>query len=236
MDWNNDGLHDLLVGDGAGYVHIFLNTNTNAASVLGRDILIEADGKPINVGGRAAPVADDWNGDGKKDLLIGNFDGNIRVYLNKGTDAYPQFGSFYNLTFRNGKEAIIGTRVAPRIFDWDKDGKKDILAGEYEGYIYFLKNTGTNSAPSFDGYEKLLLSTGKPLFYSNKGEGHRTRLDVTDWNNNGFYDILAGGTDGKVILYAGAREPLYLGMKERFERSNIGEKIMKRLRRLTNRQ
>jgi hypothetical protein len=236
VDWNNDGLQDLLVGDGAGYLHIFLNTNTNAEPRLGGDALIEADGKAINVGGRAAPIADDWNGDVKKDLLVGNFDGDIRVYLNKGTDAAPLFGASYNLKLRNGKDLMIGTRVAPRIFDWDRDGVKDILAGEFEGYIYFLRNAGTNSAPAFDGYEKLLLSTGKPLLYSGEEGGHRARLDVTDWNNDGFYDILAGGTDGKVILFAGSHEPLYLGIKERIERSEIREKIMRRLKRLTGRK
>jgi hypothetical protein len=232
VDWNNDGLHDLLVGDGAGYLHVFPNTNTNADPRLGADTFIEADGKPIKVGERAAPVADDWNGDGKKDLLVGNFVGNIRVYLNKGSDTAPLFGSSYNLKLRNGKDIKIGTRSAPRIFDWDRDGKKDILAGEFEGYIYFLRNTGTNSAPAFDGYEKLLLSTGKPLLYSGRETGHRIRLDVTDWNNDGIYDILAGGTDGRVMLFAGSHEPLYLGIKERFERSEIGEKIMRRTRRL----
>ncbi|MBS1112232.1 MAG: hypothetical protein H6Q95_524, partial [Nitrospirae bacterium] len=52
----------------------------------------------------------------------------------------------------------------------------------------------------------------------------------------GFYDILAGGTDGKVILFAGSHEPLYLGIKERIERSEIREKIMRRLKRLTGRK
>lgn len=221
----------MLVGDGAGYIHIFLNSNTNTDPKMCCDSLIKSDGKAINVGGRAAPVVDDWNGDGMKDILVGNFDGDIRVYINKGTDASPLFGSPYKLKLRNGKDLKIGTRVAPRIFDWDRDGLKDILAGEFDGYIYFLKNRGTNIAPAFDDYEKLLLSTGKPLIYSGKAGGHRTRLDVTDWDNDGFYDILAGGTDGRIILYAGSPAPLYLGIKERIERSEIREKIMRRLRR-----
>jgi hypothetical protein len=50
----------------------------------------------INVDvGHAAPFVIDWNGDGKKDLLVGQFGGGkLRIYLNRGTDAAPQFKGF----------------------------------------------------------------------------------------------------------------------------------------------
>lgn len=57
---------------------------------------IVADGKLINVEiGHLVPDVVDWNNDGKKDLLVGQFkEGSIRLYLNKGTDAKPVFGEF----------------------------------------------------------------------------------------------------------------------------------------------
>lgn len=232
MDWNNDGLQDIVVGDGPGYVHLYLNKGTAHMPDLDSGSNIEAGGVPINVGGRAAPAVDDWNGDGKKDLLVGNFDGNIKIFLNEGTDTAPVFNSSYNLMFSNGREVNIGTRIAPRIFDWDRDGMKDILAGEFEGNIYFLRNMGTNNNPVFDSSEKLLLTTGEPLLYSGKGRGHRARLTVTDWNNDGLHDILAGGTDGKVIFFAGSPEPLFISIKDRFWLTETGEKIKRRLRRM----
>ncbi len=56
-------------------------------------VLIEAAGKPIDIEiGHLVPKACDWNNDGKKDLLVGQFkDGAIRLYLNQGTDAAPVF-------------------------------------------------------------------------------------------------------------------------------------------------
>ncbi|MBI5057874.1 MAG: hypothetical protein HZB61_14775 [Nitrospirae bacterium] len=48
----------------------------------------------------------------------------------------------------------------PVVFDWDSDGKKDLLIGNSytdegkvrHGYISFYKNTGADPAPSFDGF------------------------------------------------------------------------------------
>jgi len=52
-------------------------------------------GDEIDVGSYAAPLAVDWNGDGKKDLICGQFDyGRIRFYPNVGTGSYPVFNEF----------------------------------------------------------------------------------------------------------------------------------------------
>ncbi len=56
-------------------------------------VRLQADGKVIDIKiGHLVPVVTDWNGDGKKDLIVGHFtgrDGNIKLYLNKGTDDEP---------------------------------------------------------------------------------------------------------------------------------------------------
>ncbi len=51
----------------------------------------------INVGAYSVPVVFDWNGDGKKDLLVGqNNDGNgyISFYENVGANDNPVFDDF----------------------------------------------------------------------------------------------------------------------------------------------
>ena len=57
---------------------------------------IMAAGKPIDIEvGHLVPCVCDWNSDGKKDLIVGQFsDGAIRLYLNEGTDKEPVFKEF----------------------------------------------------------------------------------------------------------------------------------------------
>jgi hypothetical protein len=65
--------------------------------VFDAPVAIEANGTPINVGygGNASPFVVDWNGDGKQDLLLGQFDGGkVRYYENVGEDTAPVFGDF----------------------------------------------------------------------------------------------------------------------------------------------
>ncbi|MEX2027459.1 MAG: hypothetical protein WEH44_09160, partial [Pirellulaceae bacterium] len=63
-------------------------------------------GKPLDVErvGHAAPFVGDADGDGVKDLLVGEFyRGQLRVYKNVGTNGQPRFESYTLL--RDGDES-----------------------------------------------------------------------------------------------------------------------------------
>ncbi|MCH8273513.1 MAG: hypothetical protein IH851_01840 [Armatimonadetes bacterium] len=79
-----------------------------ADSGLGAPQLILDGDKPINVDiGHAAPAVFDYDGDGKKDLLVGQFgEGRVRVYLNKGTNAEPKFDGFSYMEV-GGEDAVV---------------------------------------------------------------------------------------------------------------------------------
>ena len=86
-----------------------------------------------HVGDVAVPCAADWNGDGKKDLLVGyQTNGMIRVYLNSGTDAKPVFTSSYDLQAagQSIQHPSPGCGApAPWVCDFDADGRRDLLVG-----------------------------------------------------------------------------------------------------------
>jgi len=55
-------------------------------------ILIQDSGGPINMDYHFVPISVDWNDDGKKDLLVGQYtNGHINLFLNQGSDFNPLF-------------------------------------------------------------------------------------------------------------------------------------------------
>lgn len=60
---------------------------------LQEGVMLQAGGKPIEGEiGHLVPCVTDWDGDGRKDLAVGQFmNGQIKLFLNTGTDAAPVF-------------------------------------------------------------------------------------------------------------------------------------------------
>lgn len=57
---------------------------------------LECDGKAITDVSWPSSCVTDWDGDGKKDLLMGEFSpsGKLRFYKNVGSNTVPEFESF----------------------------------------------------------------------------------------------------------------------------------------------
>ncbi|MHC4404329.1 MAG: hypothetical protein ACYTG0_32140 [Planctomycetota bacterium] len=75
------------------------------ADQLAAPVQLESGGKTLDVGGigYAAPFMGDYDGDGVRDLLVGEFSGGrLRIYRNLGTNADPKFGEHEQ--FKEGAE------------------------------------------------------------------------------------------------------------------------------------
>ncbi len=203
VDWDGDGRKDLLVGYGDGRIFIYLNIGTDASPTFDGGTALQV-GQPgaktvINVGGRATPCIVDVNNDGKKDLVLGALDGQIRVFINEGTDTQPDFRTTQYLQLGGSNLVVPTNRACPVLLDADGDGDLDLLTGNTEGQLLYYQNTGGGWPPVFSSYS-LLRANGVVIDLAGTP---RSRPFVCDFNNDGLTDALVGAGDGKVHLYLG---------------------------------
>ena len=204
-DYDNDGKRDLLVGDGAtghGYVYFYRNTNSDASPILDTGVRLIAGASILSVGYRATPYVYDWDGDGLKDLLCGNGDGNVYYFRNIGTVQSPTYAAG-TLLQAGGTSLNLGYRAVVRMFDLDGDGVPDLLGSSTTG-VYWCKNAGSKTAPVLLPPATLRAPvSGSGLQPINTGQ--RMRLDWVDWNNDGVMDLLVGNLDGTISYFEGYR-------------------------------
>ena len=203
VQWDGDGKKDFLVGHSVGTIMVYLNIGTDASPVFddGRYLQVgPAGGKVnINVGGRPALTVADWDNDGRKDLVVGAKDGTVRLFINAGTDAAPDFLAESRVQMGTSNLIVPTTRASVVVDELTGDGKKDLLAGNTEGQVLLYTNVGTDASPSFIAY-KYVTSEGAAIDLPGVP---RARPSVCDWNEDGLKDLLIGAGDGTVHLYMG---------------------------------
>ncbi len=203
VDWANRGVKDLLVADGDRRLHLFLNAGTDASPAFVDDatyhqVISDLGGTPLDVGAKAVAFVADWNRDGRKDLIVGDDSGKVRLYLNSGTDAAPIFTTFAYLqyTLPGGAAADIQQLAgfaAPLVVDWNGDGRKDLLVGDVNGDVWLYLNTGSDAAP--------VLAEGQKVSLPVRAVTANATPFMANWDGDGLLDLLQGGGDGKVYLY-----------------------------------
>lgn len=187
MDYDGDGMLDIIVGDRNGYVHYYRRTSNDPITLTEEADLV-CGGVTIDVGANSAPVCVDWDEDGDLDLLVGNETGNVRLYINDTIDTDPVYNEYTNV--QSSGSDISRYRNCPQVYDMNFDGKKDLLCGANDYKIYYYENVGTNDAPVFSGSE-VIINTG---YYG-------ARFWVDDWNEDGLLDVLASNYNGYVQVY-----------------------------------
>ena len=207
-DWNGDGLLDLVVSSGAN-IHLF----ANVGSATEPDFQIHDQFLPAKWGVARLPGDRfiDFDGDGRVDLTSG-----YTVRLNSGAgnpyrfertvDVLPE-GTFIDHPVETGDG-----HFWPYLHDLDRDGRIDVLFGDWHGHIWFHRNLSGDGRKRFDlqGH-RLRLTSGDflkvgPIDGDVRSafvalQGARTVFAAADFDRDGRDDLAVGDTYGKVRCF-----------------------------------
>ena len=184
-------------GDRNGYFNVWIWRDTGFEA---HTQYLKTDSTPINVGNNSYPAVMDWDGDSKKDLLLGCENGQVLFWPNVGEDTWPMFQTAETVTA--GGSPIYQYYINPFVFDLDRDGVNDLVCGDDNGYVLFYRNAGTNASPSLAAAETLRTVAGQPVMSG--GTVYNARCWFGFWDGDSVPDILLSAYDGNVELFRGA--------------------------------
>ena len=219
FDHNGDGLMDLIVSndgyydpglDYTGKVALLENNGTPTAPAFEfvTDDYMSLSTSGIGVG--MYPAFGDVDGDGDKDMYVGDHNGMMHFYRNTATGLIAQFVSEQpNITDSEGEVIDLGMDVTPQFNDLDQDGLLDLVVGEQNGNLNYLRNVGTTTSAEWTLVTDSLghvMTEGVftqgysvPFLFEN-AEGNREMLVGSDPGWLWHYTNIDGNLDGTWTL------------------------------------
>jgi hypothetical protein len=213
--WNDDGLMDLIVGEGGGgelaKVRVYLNVGSASAPQFNTWFYAQSYGTDLTFTGPSCPPCYQgvcmglfprvayWGADGLKDLLVGQPDGSIKIFTNLGSEAAPTFdmGTVIQVGPPGAKlDLMLGGRATPSCPDWNSDGRKDLVVGALDGKVHVFLNEGTDADPDFRIDTPAQAGASALRVPSERSSPH-----VFDADGDGRKDLLLGNTNGQLLLY-----------------------------------
>ena len=210
-----------------GFVYFIRNEGSNDKPKYQKPAKIEAAGKDLEVFGWPSPNFADFDGDGDLDLICGEFLDGFTYFENIGSRTEPKYAAGRRLTLPPG---VTGARsaawkatgeakklpgsprpltmdlemITPVAFDWNKDGKLDLVVGDEDGRVAFIENTGKFT----DDHTPLFLP---PKYFKQQADEMKFGALATpvgfDWDGDGDIDILCGNTAGYIAFFENLSGP-----------------------------
>ena len=166
VDWDQDGLTDLVMLDQEGYLAFFPRAKragklvllppkralcadpqarTSAETLPVKTPVLSKPGEPLRLNsglagksGRRKLCSVDWDGDGQLDLFLNSANANL-LRQSASADGKWYFQDLGLISDRN----IEGHDVSPAVVDFNGDGIPDFLGGAEDGHFYYLRNPRT---------------------------------------------------------------------------------------------
>ncbi|SHM42411.1 Repeat domain-containing protein [Cyclobacterium lianum] len=183
-NWVNGPLH--------GYVYLLENKDGEYVN-RGR---LQAGGEEIDVYGAPSPNLADFDGDGDLDLICGEFLDRLTYFENVGSREQPVYSKGVFLENQEGILKMDLEMIIPVAIDWDQDGHVDLIVGDEDGRVAWVRNTGEirNGIPEFTA----------PRYFRQQADHLKFGALVTpvsvDWDQDGDEDIIAGNSAGHIAF------------------------------------
>jgi hypothetical protein len=205
-DWSDYGWDDAFDGQGKwtngplhGLVYLLRNDGTSDLPRYQAPTLVQADGEAIDVYGCPSPNFEDFDGDGDLDLLCGEFLDGFTYFQNTGSRKEPKYAAGKRLIDSDGKPLVMNLQmIVPVAIDWNKDGAMDLIVGDEDGRVAFLRHTGRygdDRSPIFN----------PPKYFKQRAEtlkcGALANPVGADWDGDGDFDIVSGCTAGTISIF-----------------------------------
>ena len=221
-DYDNDGDLDVFFGTTSGGIGLLKNNGISGGTVsftetytgYGYNGATESFDHMVTPNPDAAICIADLDGDGDMDFLIANQYGTSTFYRNDdinintgGNDETLdgwQAGNFVRVKAGNASGDSYFPFTLPgynsiKARDLDGDGDFDFLTTGADGKVYKITNTGTPTNPSYVKDSNPLSSV--PQFDDQSTYLIKTKLDIRDFNGDGWYDLVLGGGEGGLKFY-----------------------------------
>jgi len=222
VDIDRDGKRDMVISannEGSSEtlrcLHYYKNTASDDAPVfefIKNTLFVE---NMPDFGEGSYPAFCDYNQDGLKDLVVGNYgyyqnDGSYKSQLtlfeNTGTAADPEFTMITRDFAGLGSLAGNGLNYAPTFGDLDGDGDEDMLVGALDGRIFHFENI---AIPGADANYIFITADFQGIDI-----GTFAMPQLVDVDEDGLLDLLVGKTNGRIHYFRNTGSILNMQLSE----------------------
>jgi hypothetical protein len=169
------------------------------------NLLKSVQGVPLETYGCPSPNLNDWDNDGDLDLLCGEFLDGFTYFENIGNKESPIYAEGIRIQDPDGNRLTMDLQmIVPVAFDWDRDGQIDLIVGDEDGRVAWVRNSGklcSNHAPVFE----------PPKYFQQKADTLKCGALATpvgvDWDDDGDEDIVSGNTAGYIEFFENLSGP-----------------------------
>lgn len=203
IDWDGDGLDDIVAGDTAGYINFVRNLGGWPAK-WAAPVYLRAGGEIIRI--QAGPNGSiqgpceakwgytvlnvaDWDGDSLPDIVINSIWGKVLWYRNVGSRNAPELAPAqaievewdeptpkpaWNWWNPEGKSLATQWRTTPVIIDLNQDGLNDLVILDQEGYLVFFERRKADAGLVLQAPRRIFLDERREPLRLNEGRAGKS--------------------------------------------------------------